>query len=317
MTRAAEGIDRRMAAALWAGGLICVAVTPNLHQPLAARAAAMTAAPGTDLSLWVGGLIAGFPGLGAEAGLLLGGLLCLTALVAAAMGGVFGAGFRGPRGLILACHPLILAPALTGYGAVPLLFFALWRSIALLPIRAPDQSLPLLGLTLAAITVGGPGGSHWLLPLLAVLFLAAPRHLIRRHMRVFYGLILTPAAMIGAVLLYLEAVGMAPRQDPLPPVIEGPGGLWGLVGAVCVILLTAPSLLRPKAGRFRGPQLVAVLAIVFVSGHPSLDPIPLVIGAAMAGHGLDPRGGRLDLWQAAGVLGSALVLWVGMATGWR
>lgn len=203
-------------------------------------------------------------GMAADIALGIASLSAFAAL-AVVMGVLSGArATRRPDLLLLALtNPLLLAMILGGVGWSVAGGFALWTALYRLPVSGATMGMASVGLAIAIFYALQPGGAAWLLPLGCVLFLFAPRAMVRDHMRAFYLLAFAPTVMLAFGIFYLQWVSPAlfggsavGGAAPLGPEI----GPWSTAIAVFLPLLAVSGVRR----RARRLQWVGAIGLIIL-----------------------------------------------------
>lgn len=260
----------------------------------------------TDLTLLIGAAISAIPGLNAGTGLGIASALGMPIAAAVAWG------LPSPtqnRGALAVALPLSAGLVVAGIGLLVPASYFMWRALLTVPAAPPRQGMAVAGLGIGVGYAAIPGFAHALLPLAAVLFVFAPKEMLRAHMRVFYLLAFAPAAMIAGSYGYAAAVlgpetwAGAPVAGPLAASVPAPAAMVFLASFLAV------------SGAFLGVRRAALpahLCIAFttvVAATAAAAPVLPLIGQAALGHAATAQRWAAPPWTIAlGVAGGMAVL---------
>ncbi len=235
-------------------------------------------APGTDLTLMIAELLMRSLKLAEPVALATSSFLALPVLMAIAARLAPTEAQPLIDCLLLCSSPLVIAGIAGGYGWAILGLYALWRALIAMPALTPERAMPIAGLGIALGYMSVPGFSGLLLPIAAMLFLCAPRTLLRQHMRVFYILSFTPTAMVAASFAYADWLFQG--HPPSLPTIQP--DLGRLLLRLAVIVLSGPALFRATIDQWDQGSM-AVFSILVLTAL--LAPLPLFVTALAASVG--------------------------------
>ena len=273
--------------------------------------------PGLDMTLLFGQALAVLPFLTDAAGLILASALSLPALALVVLRTSRRRQGKWLRTILISTHPLTLALMLCGAGWASVGLYIMWRSLSSLPRRRPRRrhlrnrrhaGLAGTGITLAVASLTVPGFGRLLLPLAAVLFLCAPRHMVRHFMPSFYIALLAPVAMVFIANLYIGwsfgAEWISPRLTADMAAGFPIAALFAITGA----LLSGPGLLRITHMGGSGPRLAALLSAGFAATATGADPLLVAAMAAYAQTALAATRGEPTLLSTLSFAGGAAVV---------
>lgn len=205
--------------------------------------------------------------------------------------------------LWIAGSPLSWSLLWGGLGWSALGFYGLWRLLADLPQRPPHSGMPLAGVGIGAAFLFVPCFSDFVLPLAVTLWLVPPRHMLARHMRVFYLLSFVPLGMIWFSYAYADWLFVGGIEGPKALLTGALGGRPPLGVLLVGGFVAAPGLyfglLRRTALQRLAIVVICMLAITF---RP--DPGLLFAALALGQGAMAARWGEPLSWKISAALGA-------------
>ena len=258
-------------------------------------------APGTDATLLSSGALPMDPAPALWAASWFGAPLLLGAALLAGQARPL---LAAAIGLAACLNPLALHAYASGWGLAAPALFAFAVQIVRLPQRPYLRGMTLAGAGLAAATACVPGGAALLLPVFAVLFLAAPRPWAPGTMRALY---VTAFALPFAWVGTLAYAGWQTGAVGAPVLATGPSDAWHLILGAGLAAACAPGVAARAFARPEGAALLILAALAFVS--PGVPDTLAVFTAWSAQAATAQRGGAADAFAlAVGTLASGLAM---------
>ncbi|WP_370335369.1 hypothetical protein [Parvularcula marina] len=265
-------------------------------------------APGMDLTLWFGRLLASLPGTSEAAGLSIATAMAVPIIGLTSFLTAPKRPGRLVRSLLLCTHPLTLALVLGGAGWAVIGLYVLWRALAVLPRRRPHQGMAGSGLAIAFAWLAVPGFSAFLLPLGATLWLCAPRHMQKRFMLSYYLALFAPVAMLAGANAYAAwAFGLEWVETPLTAPMTS-GLPVAILFSLCATILSGPGLMRITSMSGTATRLAALVASAFAATATGADPLAAAAMAAAAQYALAARRGEPSMLSVLSFAGGAAVV---------
>lgn len=261
-------------------------------------------APGVDFTLIFAHLLYRYLDMSASKSVLAASLSALPFLGALILRTTTPLQGRWGPAIITSGHPITLALIFSGCGWAALGLFGLWRLLADLREKAPHQGMPLAGIGIGGAYLTVPQFGLYILPLAAVLFLCAPRHMLGRHMRVFYLLSFTPVVMMMGSYYYTASIFGGASPAPL----ADEGFAMSFIGLGVSLSLMAPGLFRHLTKTGGAARIAALSALLLTSTAPQTSPFLLLAAAGLAQMAINARFKEPPVWTAASIVGSGLVI---------
>ncbi|MEM9233592.1 MAG: hypothetical protein AAGA69_05060 [Pseudomonadota bacterium] len=270
-------------------------------------------APGADLTLVLARLFNTLPGVSLPASQSVATALAIPTLGLISYRTARRRYGRALRTLLICTHPLTLVLVLCGAGWAAVGLYVLWRSLSGLRLRRPHQGMAGTGLALAFAYLTVPGFQAFLLPLAAVLFLCAPRHMQGKFILSYYLAIFAPVVMFVLAHAYvIWAFGGEWISTPLTT-SSAVGFPIAALFTLTATILSGPGLLRITAMGGTGARLAALVACAFAATAFDADPLTVAAMAALAQFALAAERGEPGMLSVLSFAGGAAIV-IGLGT---